>query len=332
MSEDLGKVRLHTNLRFIREIAAGAMGTVFEAEDSGAEGFTKRVAVKRLHPELSKKRPFVEMFIQEAKLVADLVHENIVQIYQLISAGGKHYILMEYVHGMPLSHMCRVLNATGQRVPNNLAIFIAARIARGLSYAHSRRDNEGRPLQVVHRDICPHNVLINTEGQPKITDFGIALAANRATTLDDGAVCGKGPYMSPEQAAVREVDFRTDIFALGTVLFQLLSGTPVRQATTMTQAIAMARATGIDWDALPADLPDDQMAILRRALAADRNDRFESADVFGKALEYEIYKGGYGPTIQTLEEYLRAEFPYLYTNERPISERLGEIERTLITT
>lgn len=328
----LGKLRVNTRLRLIREIASGAMGTVFEAEEEGAEGFTKRIAVKRLHPEMSKKRPFVNMFIQEAKLVAGLVHENIVQIYQFVSADRTYYILMEFVDGMPLSHLLRVLGATEKRLPRELAVFVAARVARGLAYAHSRRTASGEPLTVVHRDICPNNILINREGQPKIIDFGIATAANQSITIDEGSVCGKALYMSPEQArATGRVDFRTDIYALGTVLFQMLAGKPARPAGTFQQALELACSSMICWDALPGDLEPELVEILRTALAAEPEKRFGETDDFGKALEYEIYKSGYGPTIQTFEAYLRGEFPYLYAYEQPTQARLSEIERTVIT-
>ncbi len=203
--------------RVVRTIAAGGMGSVYEARQVGAAGFEKRVAIKTILPEFSADQRFVDLFIQEAKLVADLVHENIVQIYQFgFSKRHGYYIVMEYISGLTLAEFIRLTAATHTRVPEELAVFIVSRIARGLAYAHTRVGRSGLPLNIVHRDVCPNNILITTEGLPKLGDFGIAKAATQAVATRGG----KRSYMSPEQATSGQVDGRSDIYSLGLVLFE----------------------------------------------------------------------------------------------------------------
>jgi serine/threonine protein kinase len=303
-----GQVRF----RIVRKIASGGMGAVYEALQEGVEGFEKRVAVKTLLPQVCDRPEFVQLFVHEAKLVADLVHENIVQIYQLGRNGKEYYIVMELVRGLPLSRFLRLHVLTDTQVPCSLAIFIAARIARGLSYAHSRKDHNGAPLNIVHRDICPSNVLVTTEGLPKIADFGIAIATTNFEFVDKELLWGKAGYMSPEQANRFDIDFRSDIFSLGALFFELLSGRKIRNSSNIRKLVALAKGGGVDWARLPKDVPASVRDILKRCLALAPEDRYEETSTLARDLEYEIYKDGYGPTIQTLEAYLRDQFPYLY--------------------
>ena len=303
-----GKVRF----RIVRKIAAGGMGAVYEALQDGVEGFEKRVAIKTLLPQVCDRPECVDLFVHEAKLVANLVHENIVQIYQLGRTGKEYYIVMEYVNGLPLSRFLRLHVLTDTRVPTDLAIFIAARIARGLAYAHSRRNHLGTPLNIVHRDICPSNILVTTEGLPKIADFGIAIAATNFEQVDKDLLWGKAGYMAPEQANRFEVDFRSDVFSLGAVFFELLSGRKIRNSSNVRKLVAVAKGGVVDWARLPKEVDRGVRDILKRCLALAPEDRYDDTGALARDLEYEIYKDGYGPTIQTLEAYLRDQFPYLY--------------------
>ncbi len=300
------------NYRIVRNIADGGMGSVYEAIQDGARGFQKVVAVKTLLPELSEKDKFVDMFINEAKLVANLVHENIVQIYQLGHTPDGYYIVMEYVSGLTLDAFINHHTLTKKPIPRPLAVFIASRVARGLSYAHSRLDDLGRHMKIVHRDVCPKNVMITTEGLPKLTDFGIALVTANLAKDSPRSLMGKLSYMSPEQAAKEPVDFRTDIFALGAVLFELLSMRRIRTGETKEAMVELAKAGQIEWERLPDDTDADLHDILGHCLARDPDDRFASSAELARRLEYFIYKDGYGPTIQTLEEYMRSQFSELY--------------------
>ena len=299
--------------RIERQIAKGGMGTIYEATQLGAQGFAKKVAIKTVLSSLAQNERFIEMFIAEGRLVADLVHENIVQIYQLghcRKAG--YYIVMEYVHGLSLHDLIHFHSATQEKVPQKLAVFMTSRIARGLAYAHSRMDGEGKPLNIVHRDICPNNILITTEGLPKLGDFGIAKAANSTVAGHDRILMGKLLYMSPEQAQRMPVDHRSDVYSLGLVLFELLALTRARRKWRK-EILEAARTGKVDWDQLPDDVDADLLAILRRMLATDPDQRYADTSQVAYDLEYFIYHEGYGPTVVTLENYLRQNFAYLYT-------------------
>ena len=315
MADDLKEIagRLHINI--VRKVAQGGMSVVYEGRLLGCEGFEKTVAVKTLLPAWSEDTRFMKMFIDEAKLVSGLVHENIVQIYQLgWLPDGTYYIVMEFVEGLPLRQFLSKHLDMNTHPPEPLSVHIISRIARGLAYAHSFRDREGRGLEIVHRDVCPSNILITTEGLAKLTDFGVAKALPH-TVIGDDWLTGKVAYMSPEQAARHPVDFRSDIFSLGAVMFELLSGVPIRSEDIQPQRVEKVQVNP-PWEKLPATTDPEVLGILRRALAPAAEDRYRSAAEFARALEYHIYKDGYGPTIQTVEEYMRKVFPELYAHEK----------------
>jgi serine/threonine protein kinase len=323
------KIFGNVEYEIIQNIADGGMGSVFKALEKGVEGFEKIVAIKTLLSCYSDDKKFVDRFIAEAKLVANLVHENIVQTYMLNQYNGEYYFVLEFVDGISLYDFMEFHRKTQTVLPRNLAVFIAGRIARGLAYAHSRCDNFGRPLNIVHCDVCPHNVLINTEGLPKITDFGIA----KATTMndEDGTISGKLPFMSPEQANKQEIDFRSDIYSLGIVLFYLLSGETTRRIdVTLNEILQQAKTNFIDWIKLPDDVDSDLMSILERMLATNPSDRYQNTSELARDLEYYIYKDGYGPTIVTLANYMRTQLPALFEIEQ--FEPTCDIGKTVVIT
>ncbi len=292
----------------VKEIAKGGMGAVYLAKLQGVAGFEKVVAIKTLLEKFSQDEAFVERFIAEAKLVANLVHENIVQIYQLERTGDVYYFVLEFVDGIALYQLMEFHRVLRRRMPVPLAVFVVSRIARGLSYAHSRTDGEGKPLNIVHCDVCLHNIMINSEGVPKLTDFGIA----RATNIKEiGSVSGKLAFMAPEQAHRDGViDFRTDIYSLGVVLFYLLTGTYSRNLDKpVGEMLEDIRNGVVNWSELPADLDPALVAILKRMLANKPQDRYQCSDDMARELEYFIYKDGYGPTIVALAKYLRELMP-----------------------
>ena len=316
-------------LRIVRQIAAGGMGAVSEAIQEGAGGFEKRVAIKEILPNTSQDKAFVEMFVGEAKLVADLVHENIVQIYQLNEIDSRHYIVMEYVNGLALAdfidlHRNHDGGGNHRAIPVELAVFIASRIARGLAYAHSRTDCFGKPLHIVHRDVCPKNIMITTEGLPKLGDFGIASAANMQMDQQSSQAVGKFSYMAPEQAAAENTDFRADIYSLGLVLFELLSLTRSRLKWNSNLMIAAINGW-VDWELLPKKLPKKLIAILKTMLSESPEKRYQSTDELAHDLELFIYGKGYGPTVVTLEKYMRNLAPELYDFQIASSDRQANI-------
>lgn len=320
----------HDRYEIVRLIAEGGMGAVFEAKKIGEAGFEKVVALKMLLPKYSADPVFIGNFIREAKLVANLIHENIVQIYQLSRCPEGYYFVMEFVDGISLHDFVEFHRRVGRRLPVNLAVFIASRAARALAYAHSRRGADGVPLGIVHCDICPRNILINTEGVPKITDFGIARVAT-AGAAADGKVTGKVAFMAPEQAASGTVDFRADVYALGMVLFLLLSDHPARNLRQpLTGIVEDVRHNRIEWEQLPADLPEELRALLHRMLLADPPARCSDTAELATELEYFIYKDGYGPTIVTLADYMRKLMPGRFGAEPTSDAGTPELDRTVV--
>src|SRR5437899_3637517 len=200
------------------------MGVVYEAEQLGARGFVKRVAIKVVRQNYANQRQFIDNFIGEARLVADLIHTNIVQTYHLGESKGVYYIAMELIRGANLEQFSDQLAEKKQRLPVAIAVFIASRVVRGLAYAHAKTDKDGKPLGIVHRDVSFKNIMIAFEGDVKLTDFGIAKARGFLVDNEGEVVAGKADFMSPEQANFQITDKRSDIFSVGVVLGSLVLG------------------------------------------------------------------------------------------------------------
>ena len=292
----------------IQNLASGGMGSVAKARLKGVEGFEKIVAIKTLLAKYANDEEFVRRFVFEAKLVANLVHENIVQIYQLNKVDDEYFFVLEFVDGISLYDFVEFHKIIDRRLPRNLAVFIASRAARALAYAHNQYDVDGKPLNIIHCDICPHNILINKEGVPKLTDFGIAKAA---TVKNRNEISGKLAFMSPEQCfAPDKLTAASDIYSLGVVLFYMLSNHYTRDVhADRSKIIEQIRSNYVNYAALPDDLPDALLDILKRMLATDPAERFANSADLARALEYYIYKDGYGPTIVSLAEYMREIMP-----------------------
>ena len=307
------------HFRLHRKIADGGMGSVYESTLYGAEGFEKTVAIKNIRQKYTTDRDFVDLFIGEAKLVADLVHQNIVQIYKLGKVGPMFYIAMEYVNGINLAQFMNRHYELGLKVPHDLAAFIISRCCRGLEYAHSKTAKDGKPLNVVHRDINPKNLMITSEGEVKITDFGIAKARNIMRDMEGEVLMGKIQYMSPEQAQFQSTDRRSDVFSLGIVMYELLAGENVFEVAGDTTAVL----NNIIYREIPKprlkdpSIPEGLEKIILKALERNVRRRYQDAGKFGYDLEYHMYHGGYGPTIQTLEKYMRQIFPEIYRISEP---------------
>ena len=309
--ELVSRIDGNVDIELTSVIARGGMGIVYDGLLHGCEGFTKRVAVKMLRKRWSENDNFVKLMVAEAKLVSGLVHENIVQMHLLGQLeDGRHYVVMEHVVGVSLYDLLCEHCRRKTPVPQALSIHIVSRIARGLSYAHGFRDQDGTLLNIVHRDVCPSNIMITLEGLSKLIDFGVA-KARTMTIIGDDWQTGKMAYMSPEQAGRQYADCRTDIFALGTVMFEMLAGRPMRLVEPAHRAEDFIDEP-IPWSVLPEFVDSELRDILARMLAPKPEDRWESANQLAVALEEYIYRDGYGPTIQSVEAHLREVFPQLY--------------------
>ena len=298
--------------RMLAPLGRGGMGHVYQAVQHGVEGFEKTVAVKTILERYSGDAEFVRMFIGEAKLVADLVHQNIVQVYHLGRASGILYIVMEHVEGVNLREILARHAETRRRLPLELAAFIASRVCRGLEYAHKQTGADGMPLGVVHRDVSPRNLLVTWFGEVKIGDFGIAKARSLALEGDERRLLGKCAYRSPEQARLEPTDHRSDLYSLGLVLWEMLAGQrPHQQDVRSRQAwLERVRTTPVPRLATVApDIPAMLSAIVDRAVAFEPADRYADAGTMGYDLEYFMYHKGYGPTIVALATYLAKLFP-----------------------
>ena len=292
-----------------RKIFEGGMGIVYEAEQRGAREFVKRVAIKIIRPNFASQKMFIENFVGEAKLVADLIHTNIVQTYQLGESNGIAFIAMELIRGVNLEQFTHQLADKRKTLPKELAIFITSRVARGLAYAHAKTDKNGKPMGIVHRDVSFKNIMIAFEGDVKLTDFGIAKAKGFLTDQEGEVVAGKPDYMSPEQADFQVTDKRSDIFSAGVVLAHLLLGRNIFKGATAEESRNRILNQPIpDFRILDPRIDDKLNDILHHCLVHDPNRRYATADQLMYDLEFYIYGTGYGPTNETLGKFIRELF------------------------
>jgi eukaryotic-like serine/threonine-protein kinase len=324
----LFSIRGEQRYEVVRKVFEGGMGIVYEAEQHGARNFVKRVAIKVIRQNFATQKEFIENFIGEAKLVADLIHTNIVQTYQLGELNGIYYIAMEYINGVNLEQFMQKVADKKKKLPVELAVFIASRVCRGLAYAHSKTDKNGKPLGIVHRDVSFKNVMIAFEGDVKLTDFGVAKAAGFLIDKEGEVVAGKADYMSPEQADFQVTDRRSDIFSVGVVLGHLALGHNVFKGASAEESRDRIMKMPLpDFRKLDKRIEQKLNAIFQRALARDPKQRYATADELLYDLEYYIYNSGYGPTNETLGKFVRDLFgmdPAVATRDAQGSTRLIE--------
>ena len=302
-------ITIHDSFRYelIRKIAEGGMGVVYEARQYGARDFTKTVAIKLIKEGFLDQPMFLKNFIGEAKLVANLIHTNIVQTYHLGEANGKCYIAMEYIRGMNLDQFLQLIDANGRSLPPELAVFIASRISRGLAYAHQKASSDGTPLNLVHRDVSLKNVMVAYEGDVKLTDFGIAKAVGYLIYREGEVAAGKADFMSPEQAGFEKTDARSDLFSTGIVLACLLLGrNPFTGENTADSRQNILKKPIPDFHKESAIITDELNGILQKLLQRNIAKRYVSAESLLHDLEYHIYRHGYGPTNETLGKFVRS--------------------------
>ncbi len=293
----------------MEHIATGGMAEVYKARMLGMEGFKKTVAIKRILPHLTDNEEFVTMFVDEAKLAAQLNHNNIIHIYDLGKIDRSYYIAMEYIEGRDLRSVLTRCRERGVTIPIPLALHIANLLASALDYAHRKRDFENRELGLVHRDVSPQNVLISEDGDIKLCDFGIAKAASKASHTRAGALKGKLQYMSPEQAWGKPLDHRSDLFSLGLVLFEMLTGQKVFSGDSELSILEQVRNPEVDPPSkFNPEIPPDVDAIVLKALEADREHRYQSARDFQQDIEKVLRDHGWAPGQADLAAFVRELF------------------------
>ncbi len=293
----------------LERIAVGGMAEVWKARMKGVEGFQKTVAIKKILPHLTDSSDFVTMFIDEAKLAAQLNHNNIIHIYDLGKIGDDYFIAMEFVDGKDLRSILNSARAESRPLPLGLALLVGSRLASALDHAHRQKDFEGRALGLVHRDVSPQNVLISYEGDIKLCDFGIVKAVTKASKTQMGALKGKLQYMSPEQAWGRPVDARSDIFSLGSLLFEMLTGRRLFSGESEMSVLDAVREGRIQ---APRDLdprlPLEVNALVLKALARDPDDRFHTAGEMQREIDGILASLKPTPSQAALGSYLQQLF------------------------
>jgi len=289
-----------------RKLAEGGMAEIFLAASRGPEGFEKEVVIKRIRSALADDPSFVQMFIAEARVASKLNHPNIVHIFDFDQHSDSYYLAMEYVRGKSLAEVQRRTRERQAHFPTVLAAQVALEVARGLAYAHKMTDH-GQPLNLVHRDVTPHNILISYDGSVKLTDFGIAKAGNRATTA--GMLKGKFAYMSPEQSRGEPVDARTDIFALGITLWELLTQGKLFDGDSDVAVLRAVQERPIESPAqLNPSVDAELEAIVLRALLRDPAGRYQNAHEFERALQQYVIHHTRSPEDADVGAYLREVF------------------------
>ena len=289
----------------IKHLASGGMAEVLLARAAGIEGFERYVVIKRIHVERARDPHVVKMFCDEARLAASMHHHNIVQVHDIGQEKGEYFFAMEYVHGEDLRRLLTTVNRAGGTIPTAHVLTIITAAASALHYAHDHKSSNGTPYNIVHRDVSPANILVGYDGEVKVVDFGIAKASFRSAETQSGTLKGKISYMAPEQCLGAAVDRRSDVFALGIVLFELFTVRRLFKGSSdfLTMSAIVAGNTPAPSTFRP-DTPPELEAIIMKALAHKPEDRYQSANELRIALEDYASTAGIRISTTSLGEYL----------------------------
>ncbi len=304
----------------IERIASGGMAELFLARQTGLGGFSKTVVIKRIHKHLSADYEFTTMFINEARVSAQLSHQNIVQIHHFGEHEGNYFIAMEYVYGQDLKGIYKLCRKKGMLLQLPICIYIIQQVCMGLDYAHRKCDSRGVPLDIVHRDVSPQNILISYEGEVKVADFGIAKAASSTRMTQAGTLKGKIAYMSPEQAWGKQVDKRSDIFSIAIVFWEILTNQRLFYGSSDFDTLERVRNCELpDIKKVVPDLPKEIVRILHKGLTKDPAMRYYSASEMHHDLDVFSAAHGFYNQSPDLASFLRSHF----LESKPESHRPG---------
>ncbi len=293
----------------LEKLATGGMAQLYRAKIIGVEGFEKFIAIKQILPHLAHEEELITSFIDEAKLAALLNHQNVVQIYDFGSMENSYFITMEFLFGKDLRAVNAKAKEKGTPVSLENALYLISKVCAGLDYAHKLKDFQGKSLNIIHRDISPQNVFLTYEGDVKIVDFGIAKAASQSTITQVGMIKGKVSYMSPEQAAGKVIDHRSDIFATGILLYELVAGGRMFKGDDTLQILSKVReAEFTPLGTLKGGLPEKLYDIVAKALAKEPEDRYQSLADMQADIEECIFRLNLRPSGRSMAEYLKILF------------------------
>ncbi len=322
MTTPLGKYKL------VKLIASGGMAEVYLARQAGAAGFEKLVCLKRILPHLARDKQFVEMFLNEARLAARLDHPNIVSIFDLGEANGNYFIAMEFIDGPSLRAIHKLAAEREESLPIPEICKIVSMAAGGLQYAHDLADNDGKPLGLVHRDISPDNVLVHRNGSAKVVDFGIAKAANSSSQTRTGTLKGKVAYMPPEQLRGEQLDRRTDVFALGVCLYELLAGKRPWEGTSEVALIGKIMTEDPQpLGELRPDAPPKLLHIVNKALQKEKSARYQSCAELQADLEALLVSMGQSITPARVSDFVKAYSPEPQSTAAAPEQSSAEIQQ-----
>jgi len=288
---DFGLTGRKSGVRYevLAEIGSGGMATVQFGRLHGPHGFVRSVAIKRLHPQFAKDPEFVKMFIDEARLSARLVHANIVATLDVIDGPGELALVMDYVHGESLWDLLKLSNQYGKQIPLRVATALAAGVLQGLHAAHDARDELGRPLNIVHRDVSPHNILVGSDGMARLIDFGVAKAVGRLRTTPSGEIKGKLIYMAPEQLSGADIDRRADVYGAAAVLWETLTGLALFDGPSESSIVHAVLLGSIDRPSEHRDdVPEALDAVVMRGLSRNPDERYATAREMALELERNV--------------------------------------------
>ncbi len=315
----------------LERLEAGGMAEVFRGKVSTVEGIEKLVAIKRILPRLTRQPKFIRMFLDEARLAMQLDHANIVHVFDIGQADGTFFLVMEYVEGTNLKHVVEEYRAGGRRLGLPVTLYVMSEVCKALAYAHERKDLRGQPLHIVHRDISPPNILLSRAGEVKLADFGLAKAHSQLETTDPGIVKGKFSYLSPEAAHGEETDTRADIFAVGTLLWELITGRPLFLGDSDRETLDLVRRCRVPGLAgTHRDVGAELASVVAKALTSDPDQRWQSARELGDQLIRYLFARGLKVSSEDVTSLVR-QFVGTTPPETPISgpPGLGVVEHTV---
>jgi serine/threonine protein kinase len=312
----------------LERISVGGMAEVFKAKSFGVEGFEKILAIKRILPSMAEDQEFIEMFIDEAKIAGQLSHANICQIFELGRIGDSHFIAMEYVWGKDLLQIQNRFRRLKQQMQPVMAAFCASKICEGLDYAHRKKDAQGKALGIIHRDVSPQNVLVSYEGEVKMIDFGIAKAVGRSSKTQAGVLKGKFGYMSPEQVRGLPIDRRSDVFAIGTILHELLTGE--RLFVAESDFATLEKVRNVDVRAprvINPKVPETLDRVVMRALSRNPDERYQWANELQEDLQSFLMQQEPVFTAKHLSQFMKETFVAELRREQMLLETYKRVGR-----
>lgn len=310
--------------RIVEKIDAGGMAIIYKAKAISIGGIEKDVAIKRILPSLCQKKRFVTMFLDEARLSMKLNHSNIVQVFDIGRAEGTYFIVMEYVDGFNLRRIFQKATEIGFKIPLKISLFIITEVLKALAHAHELKDEEGRPLGIVHRDVSPPNILISKSGDIKISDFGLAKAITQIELTDPGIIKGKFSYLAPEAIEGKPLDHRSDIFSSGVVLYELLTNRRLFLGKDDVETIELVQKAEIPSISMfNKEVNEELEKIVLKALAKDVKKRIRSSREFGDALSNFLFSHNLKVTSYDVAEMLKNIF------ERPLGEEIEDEQNAI---